>query len=581
MNDYYPSTSGRGIPELSPYRSQSNSRREARSPAGRSIFTDQTSPLTHSGHSYFAAAAGSPPSTDPSHDYSKIKKDEIKATYHPSLTWRLDPDESLSDWTLTVVSNDSLGGHRTSDSGDSHSDDESLSASPRSSALNPSSVHATQKYFVHRTQLAVGPRRCEYFAKLFRSKKPKSLKRGATRIELRPSAARAFPQMLDFIYAPVGTPPDVTSETAVALRHLATCFGIRELFDYVTSFIKRDLSPETAPTYLLEAHTFQHEKLISVSLSVCAENFEAIKFSRMVALPPELFEKVVTSPDLQCSSQVLSARVASYCRCRPGMVDSDMLKRLTDSRLMPTIAEEESFFFLRLLVEMQSDEDSSCHPSSAVSGRTYDLYRRCVEQSSDIVRTAVAHQSETAGRATSANLSRQQRQLIKEYNSLPSTMKVDLLEHALCSDLAPPHDMTQVEHARIREEQAKLAIQKAKEAEAEMKQVCDMYESKLRTYESAMEEQEKELRAYAKELSRFRRVPNEHRIKPLLSEYTYQEEPEYDQYGETLYGQVPPSALPQFGKQSTDGWVFHQERWTEDGRHDDRCWPVYYYKGDS
>jgi BTB/POZ domain len=282
-----------------------------------------------------------------------------------SLTWRLDPDESLSDWILTVVSNPELqcdsGGKEKDDDSDEEENPEDRDdkqpnfTSPDIKGHKQQNLPST-KYFVHRTQLAVGPRRSEYFAKLFRQLTiTQKRSTTGTRIELRPSAAEAFPAMLDFIYSPVGTPPVVTTETAVALRHLSTCFGIRELFDYVTEFIKSDLSPETSPLYLLEADTYSHDKLRSAALNACAEYFESIKFSRIVTLTPSLLKEVILSSNLNASSRVLSSRVASYCRCRPGLVDAKMLQLLTRPDRMPEIAPEESLFFLNLISEVDED----------------------------------------------------------------------------------------------------------------------------------------------------------------------------------------------------------------------------------
>eukprot|EP00521_Asterionellopsis_glacialis_P012627 CAMPEP_0195303232 /NCGR_PEP_ID=MMETSP0707-20130614/32451_1 /TAXON_ID=33640 /ORGANISM="Asterionellopsis glacialis, Strain CCMP134" /LENGTH=231 /DNA_ID=CAMNT_0040366719 /DNA_START=72 /DNA_END=763 /DNA_ORIENTATION=+ len=189
--------------------------------------------------------------------YERVHRDHIDYTSSaPMLTWRLDPDESLSDWTLTVISNNELDqSNESKDTNESRSDepDKTGLEEPlvRTLEQSPKSMFPSRKYFVHRTQLGVGPRRSEYFSNLFKKKRmsmsessettESTSKHKGTRIELRPSAANAFPIMLDFIYSPVGSPVEATTETAVALRHLATCFGIRELFDSITTFIKNDL----------------------------------------------------------------------------------------------------------------------------------------------------------------------------------------------------------------------------------------------------------------------------------------------------------------------------------------------------
>ena len=547
--------------------------------------THPTAPLTNS------HGAGYSGSTSRQHHYSptisvqpSMSRNQAVTSLMASphvLTWRIDPDESLSDWTLTVVSNAGLD--QKNDEHDNEEQDEDRNQETTGRRSFPSSFVKTQvalptkKYFVHRTQLAVGPRRSEYFAKLFRGKQKKGTKTNGTRIELRPSAANAFPEMLDFIYSPVGSPAEVTSETAVALRHLATCFGIRELFDSVTEFIKKDLCPETSTTYLMEAQAFRHEKLFDVSLKLCAENFEIIKFSKIVTLPPEQFEMVVVSDELVCSSEVLSSRVASYCRCRPGAVDVDMLKRITGINKMPTIAPEESLFFLHLISEI-GDDDETIEKSGP--SRTQDLYKRCVAASTDVVRMAIGKKEESTSKKSTE--SRPKRNAVKEYRALAPAVKVDLLENAL-SESPTLDDLAALENAR-KESKKKLgsaATKRVQEMEAEMERARRIYEQKLASLQATIEAQEQEVRAYATELAKFSRVPNDYRIAPLLSECTFQAKPQYDELGNPVYGQVPPSALPRIGRQTEDGWIYKEDRWTKDGRQAYAIWPMYFYKGDA
>ena len=503
------------------------------------------------------------------------RKHPSNAIVSQTLSWRLDPDESLSDWTLTVVSNPNLN-----HSEQVHSDDEEedgLEEERDENVDNSEGRKVTKKYFVHRSQMAVGPRRSEYFAKMFQ-RKGKTID-GAqsskgTRIELRPSAAAAFPIMLDFMYSPVGTPVDVSTESAVALRHLATCFGIRDLFDSVTAFIKQDLSPQNAPIYLVEAFSFKHEKLTQVSRRVCAENFESIKFSRIVTLIPELFAQVVSSDALECPSDVLSTRVASYCRCRPGAVDVDTLKVLTSCNKMPEIAPEESLFFLHLIAEVDEDASSGANRSETIDG-TDGLYQRCIKASKEIVIAAVREREKKK-----KDDNRAIRNAVKEYHTLPHNMKVDLLEYAL-SD-APTKmeiDSLELERKQMKKKQKAITAKQLDFVEHEVSKMRQKYEKKLAICEAKMEAQEQELKAYADELSKFVRVPNEHRAPHLVSEYTFQQKPQHNEYGENIYGNKSPTLLPRFGRQPSDGWIIQEEHWKRDGRKENRIWPVYYYSG--
>eukprot|EP00957_Ditylum_brightwellii_P133776 10200532-Ditylum_brightwellii.AAC.1 len=192
------------------------------------------------------------------------------------------------------------------------------------------------------------------------------------------------------MYSPIGTPPNVTTESAVALRHLATCFGIRELFLEVTAFIKKDISVSTATTYLLEAATYKHDKLQEYTIRLCAEKFETIKLTQVVMLSPDLLEQVVRSPHLKCSSEVLSTRVASYCRCRPNDIDDSTLRSITDAEIMPRVTPDESLFYINLLFsvgfQVPEDDINSARPT---------LYKRCVAACPEIVRGALEQSQST------------------------------------------------------------------------------------------------------------------------------------------------------------------------------------------
>jgi len=534
---------------------------------------------------------------------SKTKKSLLKNR----LTWRLDPDESLSDWTLTVVSNPDLD--RPDDDDDDNDNDssrdeeddvfnynndnfmssnnkqkgeaaedenqeETTEKREQSHASSKSKTkYPTKKYFVHRTVLAVGSRRSAYFAKLFHDHQRKnSGKKGSrgsvgTRIELRPQAAEVFPMLLDYIYSDDNNPPDgLSSETAVALRHLSTCFGIRPLFDDITEFIQLDLCGDTAPSYLYEAYQFQLKKLLIAALQLCARHFEQIQFREIVTkLTPILLEQVVVSKYLNCRSEVLSNRIASYLRCRPGAIDATVLKRITAGNVMPVVAEDDVLFFLQLIAEVEEDgiEEVSLggrkvyrgndplksikesNKQKALRGNTnlYEentksLYERCIEASSGVVLFALRPDGDNytnideddATTTAPSNIksifrikkkkkknddatTRKNRNAANEYNSLPDFMKVDILENALI--LAPSQkDITALEQAKA-EVQNKLAGEAQSQyqlMETEVEKLSRKYEKKIANMESRIAAQEQELSAYATELSKFQRVPNHHRF---------------------------------------------------------------------
>jgi hypothetical protein len=94
-------------------------------------------------------------------------------------------------------------------------------------------------YHVHKTYLAVGPRKSEYFASLFRSQ-IKETTTNASEITLQDNAADAIPLILDFMYAKEYL--SISVAQAMSLQFLAQCFAIKRLRRNVTSFVQSNMT---------------------------------------------------------------------------------------------------------------------------------------------------------------------------------------------------------------------------------------------------------------------------------------------------------------------------------------------------
>lgn len=184
------------------------------------------------------------------------------------LSWRLTPEESLSDWRIVLQL----------------LEDDIEDAAP-----------FIKIYDVHKNILGVGPRRSEYFSRVFRNKMVIEATKSTSYIQLQDSAASAFPEMLDFMYKRNDATAEInaTSENAVALRHLAQYFGIPALFLSINKFIKSDLQVWNATIYLAEAELYRDEKIVSAALKYCTP------------LPAALFKDVTSSPFFKCASIAL------------------------------------------------------------------------------------------------------------------------------------------------------------------------------------------------------------------------------------------------------------------------------------
>ena len=117
-----------------------------------------------------------------------VKKESLDTK---ELSWRQNPSESFSDWTIEVIEEDKA---------------------------NPGATSERAVYHVHRRVLAVGPKKSEYFAKIFKSNS------SANRTELRLTKRQAavFPIALDYIYTDIDF--DLEPEKAYAVSIFCMIF---------------------------------------------------------------------------------------------------------------------------------------------------------------------------------------------------------------------------------------------------------------------------------------------------------------------------------------------------------------------
>jgi hypothetical protein len=238
------------------------------------------------------------------------------------LSWRDDPERSLSDWTIIVTC-----GART------------------------------QTFNVHKVMLAAGVQLSEYFKSVFTGG-GRDLREGiskTTTLELEETAADAFPHYLDFAYT---GELNATSLTATALLHLANYLRCRQLYCAVTKFMQGDLCGTNASLYLAEAERYSLEKVAAAALPVCAASID--KDDYLMALPPTLFCRVVGSPNRTCPSEVLSTLVVQYCRGPNGSsVNGTFLDDVTKPEMMPTISPDSALTLIELTVQHKPPNASS------------------------------------------------------------------------------------------------------------------------------------------------------------------------------------------------------------------------------
>jgi hypothetical protein len=329
------------------------------------------------------------------------------------ITWRGDPDETGSDCTILVVTNE----------------------------LKIST------YYVHKSIICFGTKQSKYFASNFlqqssisksTSKDDDRKKVTSVKVELDERDAENFPIFLDFMYKPSNDeadsltkkqsnnkssgdgdeaivanrtmetvlssfsspsmnselPPtisehdelestfsgidDVTTENAVSIRYLARRFENDALTLVVNKFIQKDLNFNTGPVYLYKAWDYKDDRLLESAQRLCAENIAQIDTKALIRLPPNLFRIVVKSlesfeDENKELSLLLSEVVCRYLEQNPKASSAELLLDLTDPLLMPYISPDAAIGYTAIVKDLVP-ADASMHWDSLVR-----LCRRCAK----------------------------------------------------------------------------------------------------------------------------------------------------------------------------------------------------------
>ena len=219
------------------------------------------------------------------------------------LTWRLDPEESFSDWKIIIQIKppvESLLPSSVSSSLESTSDD--LICSPDdSSQENKESEESqgtitTNTYNVHKCILGLGERKSEYFCTIFKSGRMAESNNQASEIPLDHQAANAFPIMLDYMYEGK-TAIKVTSENVMPLGYLADYFQIpplSKLLECELPFVLNDKF-KNFHRYMEGACAYNLEKPLEHLVTFCAKHFDSLDTEGLQKLSPELLKKIISS----------------------------------------------------------------------------------------------------------------------------------------------------------------------------------------------------------------------------------------------------------------------------------------------
>jgi BTB/POZ domain len=303
-----------------------------------------------------------------------------------SPTWRGDPEETGSDCTVVVVTNE----------------------------LD------TRTYHVHRRVLCSRTRRSNYFAEMIKRDKRRKQKGDSQanvrkaltiKVELDERDAKHFPILLDFMYEPHGkggscsssstyqesatlasrtmdttttlgdsttlsTPTltksssddddclsgdQITTANAVSLRHLARKFDNDSLTKAVNKFIQKDLNFRTGPIYLCNASDYKDDRLMESAQRLCAENIEQIDVKALCRLPIQLFRFVIKKLETfevenKQLSLFLSEIVCRYLEKYPESRTAELILELTDPLFMPYIVPEAAIGYTAIVKDLDPED---------------------------------------------------------------------------------------------------------------------------------------------------------------------------------------------------------------------------------
>lgn len=317
---------------------------------------------------------------EPVTEAQEVKKDDDddeeemeppKPCVSDRLHWRLDRDESLSDWTIEIIVTAMNDLKMNIDDERNDKSVNAAAAAVSDQCSESSSLPAVlETYHVHRHQLAVGPNSSGYFSRLFGQGGRFSESQQATsRISLHPLAAAAVPLMLDFLYVPFH--PDslnLSLDNATALHWLGQYFEIPRLRWDAYEFCRKNITPETCGTYYEHAYALQDSKILKMARKFCKENIGTIPVysTRLVHLPDPVFwlelfeERKCTEQEYSLADMDnLSKLVNAFCIHNEPQLDAEIFKQLTEESNLLWIHSDVALSLLDLEHKIVSPDPTS------------------------------------------------------------------------------------------------------------------------------------------------------------------------------------------------------------------------------
>jgi hypothetical protein len=475
----------------------------------------------------------------------EVSKDEEE---EDQLTWRLDPEESLSDWT--VILTNKLNGE-------------------------------VKPYHLHKNILAVGPRKCDYFVGVFKSNRTQGAASNKTEMGLEAPAFDCFPHFLDYVYSTHEL--ELTTETATALRHLAKCFGLKIMFKQATEFLLKDIALSNILTYYKHSVILLDEKITAMVARHLARNIMKIEVSGEVvkAVDPEFLLRVLSAPEIDTKNKHyhVSLLLAEYCKLNKERMDAAIFLKLIDEKILPVIDHTVGLVMLEMeadLVVVASSvlkfsnitslqkrciKDLSSHWKEFSEVEREQVGRVCRKLPSGVVTELLVRSLTHAKRKSEQSGEKPKLTLRKLVENVTAKSKKDQESDSSSTGSAPDGPSKQEAQQRLNQAKKEFeakAVDLKREHQEEMAHLKKEYETNLLKLRDMCLEKDKHIANYWQELQRYVRVPNapEGKFGPsgMMNKVT---------------------KMPEIGKTSSEGHLYSTKIAGEVKRH-----PMFYYQAD-
>jgi hypothetical protein len=235
-------------------------------------------------------------------------------------------------------------------------------------------------YSVHKVIVTTGPRKCMALESQLQSLMMQDGKATSININLSERAAILVPIVLEFIYHSPNF--EITTKTAVGLRHLAEYFRIAQLQEATWQFIKKDIQQlENLELYLGEANYFDDKQTATWVAFECANKIQQIPVSSSIwqDLTPEDFKQSI-KVSRACRTGIplqTSELVAMYCSQHVKELTERIFKELTCCKNLPVISKNAALKLMEVefrVRQLNGSVGTNTHPEPLST-----LQKRCVQ----------------------------------------------------------------------------------------------------------------------------------------------------------------------------------------------------------